>query len=266
MNKSLLFIFALFYGVAFAAGENIPTSKSYVDNAIAQKQDIIPKNDGATQVLTNTGIAGDYTTKGIYDVTGEYATQQNNLIDAATMNSAVQNAIDSEFQCVEYDENNECLLMNINPVVRESGIGVGDGKWCRAYLNSDVPTNWQHYKDASSSIILPIKPNVMYKLAWDSGYGSGSSIYRVAFVKGGECPTSKIPVYKPDGTRGAAFRSNPATYPVYRFRVTDNSLKYMVVQINGYMEPWESGDFTRLWNDISHLHITMETWLDENKN
>ena len=118
MKKFLFVLFGLFvFAGAFAAGENIPTSKSYVDTAVATKQDTIPANDGAAQVLTNTGTAGEYDTKGIYDATGEYAVQQNNLVDAATMNAGVQNAIDSEFQCIEWldpnDHTSDCLLMDV---------------------------------------------------------------------------------------------------------------------------------------------------------
>ncbi len=114
MKKFLFILFGLFVVMgAFAAGENIPTSKSYVDSKLGEKQDIIPANDGAIQVLTNTGTAGEYGTKGIYDANGAYATQTQNLVDAVTMNTAVQNAIDSEFQCVEYDDHGECLLMDV---------------------------------------------------------------------------------------------------------------------------------------------------------
>ena len=114
MKKFLFILFGLFViAGAFAAGENIPTSKSYVDSKLGEKQGTILANDGVTQVLTNTGTAGEYGTKGIYDATGEYATQAQNLVDAATMNAGVQNAIDSEFQCIEYDEHGECLLMDV---------------------------------------------------------------------------------------------------------------------------------------------------------
>ncbi len=118
MKKFLFVLFGVFViGVAFAAGENVPTSKSYVDAAVATKQDIIPANDGATQVLTNTGTAGEYGTKGIYDANGEYAVQTQNLLDAATMNAGVQNAINSEFQCIEWldpnDHSSDCLLFDI---------------------------------------------------------------------------------------------------------------------------------------------------------
>lgn len=119
MRKFLISIIgALSIYSAFAAGENIPTSKSYVDAAIATKQDIISATTGASQVLTNTGTAGEYGTKEIYDSNATYGEQTDALIDAITMNTAVQNAIDSEFQCIEYDENNECLLMQLGGITQ----------------------------------------------------------------------------------------------------------------------------------------------------
>ncbi len=116
MRKILISIVgALVFCTAFAAGENIPTSKSYVDAGVAEKQDKISANNGAAQVLTNTGTAGEYGTKDIYNSTNAYATQTDALIDAVTMNTAVQNAIDSEFQCVEYNPNDptDCWLMDV---------------------------------------------------------------------------------------------------------------------------------------------------------
>ncbi len=66
MKKFFVFLFSfVFIGLAFAAGENVPTSKSYVDAEIATKQDKIAANNGAAQVLTNTGTAGEYGTKNI---------------------------------------------------------------------------------------------------------------------------------------------------------------------------------------------------------
>jgi len=118
MKKFLFILFGVFaFSGAFAAGENIPTSKSYVDSKLGDKQDIIPANGGAPRVLTNTGTAGEYGTKGIYDANGDYSAQQNALVDAQTMNAGVQNAIDSEFQCIEWldpnDHSSDCLLFNI---------------------------------------------------------------------------------------------------------------------------------------------------------
>ena len=64
---SIIGAFAVFS--VFATGENIPTSRPYVDSALTQKQDIIERTTGANQVLTNTGTAGEYGTKEIYDST-----------------------------------------------------------------------------------------------------------------------------------------------------------------------------------------------------
>ena len=64
MKKFLVIICGIFMIFsAFATGENIPTSKSYVDAEIATKQNKIAATDGAPQVLMNTGTAGEYGTK-----------------------------------------------------------------------------------------------------------------------------------------------------------------------------------------------------------
>ncbi|MBR4624956.1 MAG: hypothetical protein IKO56_05410 [Alphaproteobacteria bacterium] len=262
MKKFFVFLFSfVFIGTAFAAGENVPTSKSYVDSVVAEKQDKISANNGGAQVLTNTGTAGEYGTKNIYDASSSYAGQSDALIDAGTMNSAVQNAIDNEFECVEDDGNGNCLLTRV--VGADMGIQPGDGEWFRAYLNYESPTRWTYISaDASSSIRIPIKTNVEYKLYWDGDYSDG--IYRVAFVKTDTNPSTTdvyINVYKADGTPGSEFRSNTQTYPSYTFKVTDNDIKYLVVQISGSGAAWNTGDFSYLWNRISHLHLVENNYL-----
>ena len=94
-------------GTAFANGENIATSKAYVDTAIQQKQEKIPANNGVTQVLTNTGTPGSVGTKNIYDSSASYATQTDSLITAGDFNTAVQNAIDTEFECIAWRDPND---------------------------------------------------------------------------------------------------------------------------------------------------------------
>lgn len=254
---------------AFATGENIPTSKNYVDTEIAPKQAKIAANDGTTQVLTNTGTSGEYGTKNIYDSTASYGGQSDALIDAVTMNTAVQNAIDSEFQCAERidpnDSTSECILFKITGA--DIGIQKGGGEWFRAYLNYETPTRWQYIEDASSSIRIPIKPNVEYKLYWDGEFSS--SIYRVAFVKTDTAPSTSnryINVYKPDGTAGAAFRSTSTSMPTYTFTVTDSDIKYLVVQIAGLTAPWTTEDFSLLWNRISHLHLVKTNYVPSEQN
>ena len=127
MKKFLFILFGLFVVAgAFAAGENVPTSKSYVDSKMTTKQDNITATD-APRAIMNTGVAGEYDTRGIYDSTGEYGDQTRALVDAASMNAGVQSAIDSEFQCIEYDEHGECLLMDLS-VARYAGYDIFNGK------------------------------------------------------------------------------------------------------------------------------------------
>jgi len=119
----ILFICVVTSLSAFGAGENVPTSKSYIDSELSQKQDTIERTTGNNQALTNTGVAGEYGTKGIYDSTGSYAEQTDALIDAQTMNAAVQNAINAEFVCISWvddDPTKDCLLMEIRGVPGKS--------------------------------------------------------------------------------------------------------------------------------------------------
>lgn len=112
----VLFVCAFMSGVAFAAGENVATSKAFVDAAVAQKQDIIPANSGTDQVLTNTGTTGTVGTKDIYSASNEYVNQMDSLVTADTMNAAVQTAIEAEFKCIKWvddDPTKDCLLVNI---------------------------------------------------------------------------------------------------------------------------------------------------------
>ena len=123
----VLLVCLLVTGGAFAAGENIATSKAYVDTAVAQKQDAIPANDGVAQVLTNTGTPGSVGTKNIYDASGEYATQTGALVTAGDFNTAVQNAVDNEFECIQYNPNDptDCWLVQMRAVVEQSMLSSG---------------------------------------------------------------------------------------------------------------------------------------------
>ena len=181
--KKFLFVLMGVFAVAgaFAAGENIPTSKSYVDSKLGEKQDIIPANDGAVRVLTNTGTAGEYGTKGIYDANGEYATQTQNLIDAAAMNAGVQNAINSEFQCIEWldpnDHTSDCLLFDVfGQTERRSPnlFNKDDPRIIREqwfhFVTSKIGTNFysQHKNIASREFIsepIAVQPNTTYTLS-----------------------------------------------------------------------------------------------------
>ncbi len=86
-----------------------------VDTKLDNKQDEL--NFAANTVLMNTGVAGTPAAKGIYDDSGSYAEQTDSLIEAATFNAALQNAINSEFTCAQRKDPNDptskCLLFNI---------------------------------------------------------------------------------------------------------------------------------------------------------
>ena len=132
----VLVICALCMCSAFAAGENVTTSKAFVDTVVALKQDKIQANAGTASVLTNTGVTGTVGTKGIYDSSAAYSAQADSLIDAQTMNAAVQNAINAEFKCVQTNPNdsNDCWLVDIfgattaqQPYVSATGTAMQDG-------------------------------------------------------------------------------------------------------------------------------------------
>ncbi len=69
-----------------------------VNTKLNQKQDDIAAVNDHTAV-TYTGTAGQIGRKGIYQTTGTYADQSDNLIDAKTFNAALKNGLDREFVC-----------------------------------------------------------------------------------------------------------------------------------------------------------------------
>ncbi|MBO4682960.1 MAG: hypothetical protein J5611_00040 [Alphaproteobacteria bacterium] len=111
MKKLLFVILSLFAVVAYA--DNTITSKEYVDGQVSSLQTQIPAKNTNT-VITNTGNAGTIGEKAIYDASNDYVSQQDALVTAGTFNSAVQNALESEFVCVEWlgdvHDNAHCLL------------------------------------------------------------------------------------------------------------------------------------------------------------
>ena len=86
-----------------------------VNKKLAGQQDTL--NFPADTILMNTGMAGAPTTKAIYDDSGSYNAQTDALIDAATFNAAMQNAINSELVCAVRKDPNDptspCYLFDI---------------------------------------------------------------------------------------------------------------------------------------------------------
>ena len=109
----IAFLLVLNIGIAYAADKKI-TSKTYVDNQLATKQDKIPAVDTNT-VITHTGESGNIGEKGIYDSTGNYAEQQTSLVTAGDANTGINNALENEFVCVDTDTDGTCLIWEIRP-------------------------------------------------------------------------------------------------------------------------------------------------------
>ena len=87
---------------------------SAVNTGIATKQDEIGAVNTNT-VVTYTGTPGTLGQKGIYQDTGTYAAQQNNLIQASTFNAALRNGLENEFVCADRDPvSNQCWLWTID--------------------------------------------------------------------------------------------------------------------------------------------------------
>jgi len=101
-----------------------------VNAGLNQKQNDIAPIDDHTAV-TYTEDVGTIGQKGIYQDTGTYAAQSDNLIDAKTFNAALKNALDSEFVCADrpdaHDPNtNLCWLWEIHNTTSNHTINLFD--------------------------------------------------------------------------------------------------------------------------------------------
>jgi len=126
MKKLLFVILSLFAVVAYA--DNTITSKEYVDGQVSSLQTQIPAKNTNTVVM-NTGTAGEIGEKAIYDTTAAYGSQSDALVTAGAFNSAVQNALESEFVCVEWQgsvhDNAHCLLYEVRGAVQTQTLPSG---------------------------------------------------------------------------------------------------------------------------------------------
>ena len=113
------FLLILNIGIAYGASDKTITSKTYVDNQLATKQDKIRAIDDKT-VITHTGSAGEIGEKGIYDSNESYADQQTSLVTAGDANTGINNALENEFVCVDEDTDGTCLLWKIKNTVNQS--------------------------------------------------------------------------------------------------------------------------------------------------
>ena len=268
MKKIVIALMMLSSFAAYAENENAATSKEYVDAELATKQPTIPA-EGANIVMTFDSTADEgIGTKNIYDESASYASQTDALVTAETANAAVQMAIQGEFYCKEYStiDPTDCWLWGINPITHDGEITPDNAILVRAYFKETISPYWRYYPDASTSVRVPIKPNARYKLWWDSGYNIGAT-FRVAFTKSDDIPdpdNQMVSLCKSDGTDGYELLSAVSETRSYTFTVSDNDIKYIVVQIPG-SNWWDTGNFQPAWDRISHLHLNVESYLPENQ-
>ena len=114
MKKLLILALILAGGVAGA--DSSITSKQYVDTVLDTLQPQVPAKNTDT-VLTHTGTAGEIGEKKIYNTNNSYNEQTDALVTAETFNTALQNALASEFVCTEWQgdvhDNAHCLLYEV---------------------------------------------------------------------------------------------------------------------------------------------------------
>ncbi len=93
----------------------LPTTGAVV-TGLNGKQGTI--NGPANSVVTYTGTAGSTGSKGVYQASGSYSSQTNNLAEAGHVNAAVTNAFNAHIDCNTYatpgDTTSDCLLWNVN--------------------------------------------------------------------------------------------------------------------------------------------------------
>ena len=91
-----------------------------VNAGLDDKQNTIPAVNANT-VITYTGTEGQIGQKGIYQDTGTYAAQSDNLIDAGTFNAALRNGLENEFVCADRDPvSGNCWLYTIDNVTTDN--------------------------------------------------------------------------------------------------------------------------------------------------
>ena len=153
---------------------------SAVNTGIATKQDEIGAANTNT-VVTYTGTPGTLGQKGIYQDSGTYATQSDNLIKASTFNAALRNGLENEFVCADRDPvSNQCWLWTIhndgesanlfNGVMYSGGLSSN-----KSYILPEfevitspfTPTlQWK-----GPAFYTKVKPNTTYVLTYDTNAG-----------------------------------------------------------------------------------------------
>ena len=145
---------------------------SAVNAGLDDKQDEIGAVNTNT-VVTYTGTPGTLGQKGIYQDTGTYATQSDNLIQASTFNAALRNGLENEFVCADRDPvSNQCWLWTIH-----NEENVGKNLFDKNDLNiGSVASDTVNYKSYAV-------PNGTYTMSTPD-FPTGSSTANIFFLAG----------------------------------------------------------------------------------
>ena len=171
-----------------------------VNTKLNQKQDDIAAVNDHTAV-TYTGTAGQIGPKGIYQPTGTYSNQSDNLIDAKTFNAALKNGLDSEFKCREDNRDpvsGLCWLYTIHNGT--AGHSLPTGYTELEYIESTgtqyIDTGFTPNQD-SAMVLRVLMPTMTtgaasfggaHNGAWRPGFGvyGGNTTYRMSAVYNSE--------------------------------------------------------------------------------
>jgi hypothetical protein len=135
MKKGVLFIICALFACCAVRADNVITSLEYVKNqtegneqlgivGLLDKEQIPAKNTDT--VLMHTGVSGTVGEKGIYNASNAYSEQTGNLVTAGAFNTAVQNALDTEFVCIDWDvATGGCLLYKIHNSAQKQTLPAG---------------------------------------------------------------------------------------------------------------------------------------------
>ena len=146
-----------------------------VNTKLATKQDdIAPINDHTA--VTYTGQSGSIGQKGIYQDTGTYADQSDNLIDAKTFNAALKKGLDSEFKCREDNRDPDTDLCWLYTIHNTADNGLPDGYTELEYIEiKNSSTNAYGY--INSGIVSQPGVSVNIKVSFDGYTGAEQSFF-----------------------------------------------------------------------------------------
>ena len=186
-----------------------------VNTKLNQKQDDIAAFNDHTAV-TYTGQPGGIGQKGIYQATGTYSDQSDNLIDAKTFNAALKNGLDSEFKCREDNldpVSGLCWLYTIHNTSPNLFDKEHDVLLCAVETAGQLTSR----QNSQRTALIPAKPNTTYTVS-----RAIASRLRVATFN-----TEEKPTY--DTCCGTILDGNTSLYALTKTFTTGPDAKWLAV-------------------------------------